>query len=193
MQAGWVLVVLLCTLWPLTEARAHHILGRPSYSLNEDSNTPPSMQIETQIGEFFVNCMVYPAFPRPDEPGRVHFYATTIVGGVPFAGEVTFSIRDDTWFGGEQEVIGRQPADETVFRQGFLITRPGDYIITAAFDYGGEPYRIDFPMRVGDPSPVGPLGLTVAILALVLISVNLIQRRRLLRSRIQMAHQDEQR
>ena len=36
-----------------SESFAHHVLGRPAYSLNEDSNTPPSMQVETQIGDTF--------------------------------------------------------------------------------------------------------------------------------------------
>lgn len=48
-------------------AYAHHVLGRPAYSLNEDSNTPPSMQVETQIGDYLVNMMVFPAFPKPGE------------------------------------------------------------------------------------------------------------------------------
>jgi hypothetical protein len=56
----------------ISPAYAHHVLGRPSYSLNEDSNTPPSMQIETRIGNYFVTYMVYPAFPKPGEPGRIN-------------------------------------------------------------------------------------------------------------------------
>ncbi len=59
-------------------AEAHHILGRPAYSLNENSNTPPSMQVETMIGDYFVNYMVFPAFPRSKEPGRIHLYAQSV-------------------------------------------------------------------------------------------------------------------
>ena len=62
----------------ISPAYAHHVLGRPSYSLNEDSNTPPSMQIETRIGNYFVTYMVYPAFPKPGEPGRINLYALSI-------------------------------------------------------------------------------------------------------------------
>ena len=58
------LTILLATLslWlSAAPATAHHVLGRPSYSLNEDSNTPPSMQVEVQLGDLFVTTMVYPA------------------------------------------------------------------------------------------------------------------------------------
>jgi hypothetical protein len=67
----WLLVLLPCQF-----AGAHHVLGRPTYSLNEDSNTPPSMQVETQIGAYFVSYMAFPAFPKPNEAGRVSVYAT---------------------------------------------------------------------------------------------------------------------
>ncbi len=82
---------------------AHHILGRPDYSLNEDSNTSPSMQVETRIG---------------------------------------------------------------------------NYIITAMFEADGEPYTIDFPLQIGQQPAIGPLGITVAIIILILVMVSIIQRKK---------------
>ena len=172
-------------------AQAHHILGRPAYSLNEDSNTPPSMQVETQIGAYFITFMAYPAFPRPNEPGRVHLYAARIADGVPYVGEVTFKVRDDTWFGSPEEILGRQPPDDHVYRQGFVFRKPGDYLVTAEFEAGGEPYRIDFPLRIGDPFPVGPIGVTVGIILLILVGVSLIQRRRSTRDRVRHYHAEQ--
>ena len=160
---------------------AHHVLGRPSYSLGEDSNTPPSMQVETQIGEYYVTYMAFPAFPRPNEPGRVNLYATRIDNGKSLAGKVTFKIMDDSWFDTEIETIGTQQADDSVFRQGFVISKAGDYIIRAEFEEGGEPYEIDFPLRIGDFLPVGPLGITVLLIFVILVSVNVFQRRRMQR------------
>jgi hypothetical protein len=171
-------------------ALSHHILGRPAYSLNEDSNTPPSMQVETQIGNYFVTYMVYPAFPKPGEPGRINLYATHMGSGEPFNGQVTFMVRDDVWFGAEVEQLGIQPPDDNVFRQGFVFSEEGNYIITAQFEAGGEPYIIDFPLRVGNPAPIGPVGLMVGIIVMVLVGVNLIQRKRLLRARIRSAHEE---
>jgi hypothetical protein len=190
------ITLLAITLWlsPVDFAAAHHVLGRPAYSLNEDSNTPPSMQVETRIGEFFVTTMVFPAFPRPGTPGRINLYASRIDDGTPFAGKVTSTVRDDSWLSwlgadGNEETLGVQPPDENVFRQGFLFHEAGDYIITAEFEAGGEPYVIDFPLRIGKPTPVGPIGVTVGLLVIVLVSVSVIQRRRAMTGKIRSAHE----
>lgn len=185
-----VVMLLLAAGTIIPPAFAHHVLGRPAYSLNEDSNTPPSMQVETQIGDYFVTYMVYPAFPKPNEPGRINLYATRIDGGTPFAGEVTFTVRDDSWFSSKEESLGVQIVDDNVYRQGFVFSEEGDYIITARFEEGGEPYIIDFPLRVGAPVAVGPLGIAIGIIVLVLLGVNLVQRKRTLRTRISRAHEE---
>ena len=185
-------VMAMLLYLPAVSAWAHHVLGRPAYSLNEDSNTPPSMEVETQIGDYYVTFMAFPAFPRPGEPGRVNLYAVHMETGKPFDGTVTFKVRDDGWlFDGEEEVLGRQTIDDGVYRQGFLFSEEGDYIITAFFEAGGEPYIIDFPLRIGTPAPVGPVGVAVGIIVLVLVGVNLLQRRRLQRLQAVRHHADE--
>jgi len=168
---------LLC-LCAATPAWAHHVLGRPAYSLSADSNTPPSLQVETQIGQYLVTYMAFPAFPRPNEPGRVNLYAAHLDTGVVFRGPVTFKVRDDSWFARNEEVLGVQQIDDNVYRQGFEFTQAGDYIISAVFESGGEPYVIDFPLRIGDPRPIGPIGVSVAAIGLILVAVNIVQRKR---------------
>ena len=165
-------------------AQAHHVLGRPSYSLNENSNTPPSMQLETMIGEYFVNYMVFPAFPRPNEPGRIHLYAKRIDNQKPLTNDVTFKVRDNSWaawlgMNKNEETLGTQrSSDDTVFRQGFVFSKEGDYIITAEFRADGAPYIIDFPLRIGAPAPVGPIAIAALLILATLVIVSLIQRRR---------------
>lgn len=168
---------------------AHHVLGRPSYSLGEDSNTPPSLQVETQIGDFYVTYMAFPAFPKPNDQGRVNLYASRIDNGLPFDGKVTFKVRDDSLFSSAEEILGVQDVDDNVFRQGFVFKNEGDYIITAEFESGGEPYTIDFPLRIGEPFPVGPIGITVLVLITVLVVVNVLQRKQRFRLKAQRAHQ----
>ncbi len=178
-----LLFLTLLTLLPCQYAGAHHVLGRPTYSLNEDSNTPPSMQVETQIGAYFVSYMAFPAFPKPNEAGRVSVYATRLDDGTPFAGKITFSVRDDSWldawFPRRKEALGVQSSQDYTYRQGFIFKEAGDYIITAEFESGGEPYLIDFPLRIGEPWSVGPLGIAVGVIAALLIGVNLVQKKRL--------------
>ncbi len=177
------LFLSLCSSLLINTALAHHVLGRPSYALNEDSNTPSSMQVETQIGDYFINYMIFPAFPRPKESGRVNLYIRKLDGGKAYTGKVDFTVRDNSWaawFGLEdnKEKLGAQVIDDTVYRQGFVFSQRGAYIITAHFMDGKTPYDIDFPLQVGAPSPVGPIGLAVALILALLLGVGFIQRRR---------------
>ena len=183
MSVNFKIVVLL--LFFFDNAFAHHVLGRPAYSLNEDSNTPPSMQVETQIGDYFLTYMVFPAFPKPGENGRVNVYASRIDNGDTFDGEMTFTVRNDHWLDdADEEVIGTQKMYDGVFRQGFVFKENGNYIITAKFESSGEPYVIDFPLQIGERSAMGPVGLAIAVIVLALISVNILQRKRLIREKI---------
>lgn len=184
--AGIIFLLLL-----VADVNAHHVLGRPAYSLNEDSNTPPSMQVETQIGNYFVTYMVFPAFPKAGERGRINLYATRIEDGSAYSGEVSFTVKDDVFFGNNPaEYLGSQLPDGSVFRQGFEFSDNGDYIITAEFTDGGEPYTIDFPLRIGPPASIGPIGIAVGTIFIILLGVNLIQRKRLLNSKIRNAHDE---
>ena len=171
---------------------AHHVLGRPSYSLNESSNTPSSIQVETRIGKYYVTYMVFPAFPKPHEQGRVNLYVKRIKDGKPFEGKVVFKIRNDSWFSSKEEVLGSQKADDAVFRQGFVFRKAGNYLVRAQFFSDNEPYTIDFPLRIGNPWPIGPVGFIVGFIVFLLILVNVKIRRRL--KLIQtVRHRDESR
>ena len=188
----FALLVMAFWLSPVDPAVAHHVLGRPSYSLNEDSNTPPAMQAEVQIGDYLVTYMVYPAFPRPKHPGRINLYASRIDDGTPYDGQVTFKARSDSWrswfgIGGQAEKLGRQPPDDNVFRQGYLFDQAGDYIISAEFQADGELYVVDFPLRIGEPAPIGPMGIVVGVLIAVLVTVSVVQRRRAMTGKIRGA------
>jgi len=185
-----VLLVVLASIFFVNQVFAHHVLGRPSYSLGEDSNTPPSMQVETQIGEYYVTYMAFPAFPKPNQSGRVNLYASRIDNGETFNGKVTFKVKDDSWFSSKQEILGKQDIDDGVYRQGFIFSKAGSYIITAEFQAGGEPYTIDFPLRIGEPDSIGPIGLAVVIIVLVIVAVNITQRRRLQRLKAKQHHRD---
>jgi hypothetical protein len=194
MQKWMLSIFTLLVITLITDsAIAHHVLGRPAYALNEDSNTPSSLQGETQIGDYFVTYMVFPAFPKPKEQGRINLYVKRLDNGETFPGKITFKIRNDTrlsWLGvGEDgETIGVQPPDDKVFRQGFVFNESGDYMVSAQFSAGGEPYNIDFPLRVGAPSSIGPIGIVVGVLILVLVGISLIQRRRAMTGKVRSEH-----
>lgn len=190
------LMAFICLFADIIGAAAHHVLGRPSYALNEDSNTPSAMQVETQIGDYFINYMVFPAFPRPNQAGRVNLYVRKIDGGPAYNGKVEFTVRDDSWsswlgFGANKEKLGAQIIDDHVYRQGFMFRKRGAYIITARFEDEKAPYTIDFPLQVGAPSPYGPIGITVGIVVVLLLGVALVQRRRAISGQTRGAHAED--
>lgn len=194
---AWLFLLVVAALCGTGFARiadAHHILGRPSYNLNEDSNTPSSMEGEALIGDYSVTYMVFPAFPKPEAPGRINLYITGTGNGGVFDGEVAFLVRESSWlswagFGKPEEPMGVQRLDDGVFRQPFAFNSPGSYVIAAKFESGGEPYVIEFPVRVGPPPAFGPIGITVGFLVFLLLAVTLIQRRRAMTGKIRASHE----
>ncbi len=185
------ITVLILTLLLTANAFAHHVLGRPAYSLNEDSNTPPSMQVETQIGKYFVTYMIFPAFPKPGEKGRINIYASRIDSGDTLASPISFFVRDSGWFADKtEEKLGTQDVYDGVYRQGFVFKENGSYIITAKFEADGEPYSIDFPLQIGESASMLPIGVALGSIVLVLVVVNIVQRKRLMREKIQNTRND---
>lgn len=184
-----LLALVIGLFWTVVPAEAHHVLGRPSYALNEDSNTPPALQVESKIGEFFVNYMIYPAFPRPGDAGRINLYITNRFTGNPFVGKVAFTVRDNSWkawagLGANEEKLGAQILDDNVYRQGFVFRKPGAYIITAEFHQGKEPYRIDFPLQVGQGAGYSRIVKITALVIFAMIGLTLFQSRRIMTGRI---------
>ena len=193
MRTLLTLLLAAISIWlAVAPTSAHHILGRPSYSLNEDSNTPPSMQVEVQLGDLFVTTMVYPAFPRLGVPGRFNLYAKHTNGRL-YKGEVEFSVRKITWLswfgmGEESREIGRQLPDDNVFRQAFRLDREGDFLITVTLNVNGEPHMIDFPLRVGEAPMIGVLDIIIALVVLTIVAVTLVQRRRAMVGKVREMH-----
>ena len=171
------------------QASAHHILGRPSYSLNEDSNTPPAVQIETRAGRYNLTYMVYPDVPSAGKQGRINLYISGLKDRLPYAGKVTFKVRNDDWLaklgiGVHLETVGLQSPDDAVFRQGVLFGKAGDYILIAEFADEGQNHSVEFPLRVGVPSSIGPAGIAIAGVALLLFGFGFVQRRRAMTGKI---------
>lgn len=191
-RLGALMLIVGSSLWLSSPpAYAHHVLGRPSYSLNEDSNTPPGTQLESQVGEYLVTFMVFPAFPRPNEPGRVNVYISGIHDGEPFLGNVGFKVKKDSWLGGGYEPLGVQPPDDNVFRQSFLFHEAGDYVVRAEFDANGRTHQVEFPLRIGTPWPVGPIGAGVVFLVVALVAANVVRRKRLLTAKLRSARTED--
>ena len=160
-------------------AYAHEVAGQPSHVLSEDPDAPPSVQMQTRIGQFDVTITAFPAFLKPDERGTVNLYASRIDNGQPYAGEVTFKVRDDSLFSNWEQTIGTQQIHDDHFSQDFVFKDEGDYIIRAEFEADGEPYSVDLPLTIGTPLSFGTIGIVGGAILIALVTVNLVQRRRL--------------
>jgi len=182
-----VIFVLCCCQ---SSVQAHHVLGRPAYSLSEDSNTPPSLAVETQIGDFFVTYMVFPAFTKANEPGRLNLYIQGIDTDTRFNDDVSFTVVDEGFFSDRVEPIGIQSIDDGVYRQGFIFAEEGKYTVRAHFDHNGEPYDIDFPLRIGEPSPLQPLILSAVVLLVTLFGAYLLIGKKAQLAKFRMQNRD---
>lgn len=185
------MVIVLAGFLLMGQVLAHHVLGRPSYSLNEDSTTPPSSYVEVQIGDYLVNYMAFPAFPKPNEQGRLNFYASRIDSGKSFDGKVTFKARNDSWFSSHIDTLGVQSPDDHIYHQSFVFSENGNYIISVEFTDKGTPYTVDFPLRIGAPPAIGPTGITVVLVFVGLLIASTIQRNKLKRFRTKRHHTEE--
>ena len=168
------LLVVIGLLAPFG-ASAHHVLGRPAYQLNEDSNTPSSIQGEAQIGDFSTTYMVFPAFPRPHEPGRISFYATNGKTGQAYNGKTEFHIRERPWYDwlfptSTFVKLGTQKIDDKVYRQAFQFEQAGSYMISIRFDGTSGPNELEFPLTVGHPPGVDFISILAGVLLLILVA-----------------------
>jgi len=168
-------------LFMITQSFAHHVLGRPAYSLNEDSNTPPAIQIEMYVGDFNISYTVFPAFPKPGDSGRINFHAAHVDTDKSYIGNVTFKVKTDSWFSSDSEVLGVQQNDDYIYHQEFVFSEEGHYIVTAEFQDGDVPYLIDFPLKIGSPTTIGTYGAYAAIVFFVLLIASTLNQKRLQR------------
>jgi len=175
-----------------SSAFAHDVPGKPSHVMSDDPNAPPSLQMESQVGQYHLTLIAFPAFLTPDETGTVNLYAMRVDDGQPFFGEVTFKVRNDSLFSSREETIGTQQIHGDHYSQDFVFEENGDYIIRAEFEADGESHAVDLPLTIGTPSSLGTIGVVIAALLIALIIVNLVQRQRLQRVKTMPQHANDQ-
>ncbi|MBF0134451.1 MAG: hypothetical protein HQL75_17925, partial [Magnetococcales bacterium] len=68
--------------------------------------------------------------------------------------------------------------DGGIFNQGIVFGEEGFFLVSARFEYGGEPYVIDIPLQIGNPYSLDPVLIAIGTVILVLGTVALIKRTR---------------
>ncbi len=161
-----------------TGVGAHHILGVPHYSYDEQYPQAPVLTYLVATGPYEVRMTGYPGRPSPGERCSFNIYIRRAGDASPFDGQVTMRVLRDRLIGRDPVVYGPVEAalEEAVYKFYPRFDEVSNYIVRVEFEADGAPWTIDLPIVVGEPgSPWTVLGGVVAGLALFLIMVRAIR------------------
>jgi len=133
--------------------RAHHILGIPHYSYNEDYPQTPVLTYRVEMGSHEVKMTSFPGKPRPGESCNFHVYIKHLSSGELFQDSVTLTVLLDRMIGEDSVVYGPIQAklEEAIFKFYPLFKEEANYITRIEYFADGEPMIIDLPIVVGEP------------------------------------------
>ena len=168
----WALAFLFVAV--SSPAFAHHILGIPHYSYDENYPQTPVLTYHAELGPLEMKLTGYPGNPKPGEACSLHVYLRRLDGGAPFDAPVTLSIMRDRFLGDDPVVYGPITAqlEESLYKFYPRFEEEANYIVRVEYEVEGVPWIIDLPMVVGEPgSPWAVVGSVAAALAAFLVVV----------------------
>ena len=155
-------------------ATAHHILGIPHYAYDESYPQAPVITYAVEAGPYLVKVTGYPGRPGPGELAQVHAYVVRSDDpGAIYSGPIEARLERDGLMG-PSVVWGPSSTrfEENLHKLSPRFGDEGHYRIRLEMDLEGQPYEIDFPLVVGDPSsPAAVLaGWGGAVLLLLIVA-----------------------
>ena len=108
---------LLALLLLATVAHAHHILGVPHYSYDEDYPQTPVLSYRVDAGEYDVKMTGYPGKVEPGERCSLHLYIHHKATGRLFDAPVTMTVVRDRMFL-EDPISGELSPEPITFASG---------------------------------------------------------------------------
>jgi len=154
-------------------APAHHIMGVPHYAYDKAYPQAPVITYAVEAGPWLLKVTGYPGRPAPYELAEVRAYvARRDDPSALFEGPISARVERDGLLGPE---VVWGPSDtrfeENMHKLSPVYGEAGNYRVRLELMLEGQPYEIDFPIVVGDPSdPVLVLlGWGGALLALVVV------------------------
>lgn len=172
-----VLAVAVFLLVSLPHACAHHILGIPHYSYDEQYPQAPVLTYLVDAGPLEVRMTGYPGKPKPGERCTLNVYIQRKDDGSLFEGKVTGSVLRRT-IGTDRVVYGPVVADleDAVYKFYPHFEVEANYLFRIEFEIENAPWIIDLPMVAGEPgSPWAVLGGALGAVALFLIVIRAIR------------------
>jgi hypothetical protein len=154
-RSPWTAPVTACAVAALAlAAHAHHIMGIPHYSYDEAYPQAPVITYAIEAGPYVVNLTGYPGRPAPHELAEVHAYVRRASDDSDvFSGPINARVERDGLFG-PQVVWGPVETrfEENLHKLAPTFGEAGNYRVRLEMMLEGQPYELDFPMVVGEPT-----------------------------------------
>ncbi len=182
-HATTVTLALALLLGSAAPASAHHILGIPHYSYEEDYPQTPVLTFAVEAGPYDVKVTGYPGELEAGDQCSLYVYVKDRESGLPYDGEVTALVRRKGMLTAGEVIYGpiTVALDESVYKFYPRFEREAEYMAEVSFGEAGHPWIIDLPMVVGEPSsPWAPIvgAAGAALVFAVGLRAALIKRRR---------------
>jgi hypothetical protein len=162
-------------------ADAHHILGVPHYAYDDDYPQTPVLTYRVDAGAYDVKMTGYPGKVEPGQRCSLHLYVHHKASGEVLDVPITMRVTLDRLLVEDPVVYGPMQArlDERIYKFHPHFDEEGEYLVNVQFEADGEPWSIDLPLVVGEPSsPLLLLGTSVAGLTLLIVALRAIRIKR---------------
>ncbi len=171
----------LLVVAPVGSVHAHHILGIPHYSYDEDYPQTPVLTYRVEAGDYDVKMTGYPGKISPGQRCSIHLYIHRKSTGELLDTPVTMTVSRDRMFLADPVVYGPMVGrlDERIYKFHPRFEEESDYLVRVEFEADGAPWTIDLPMVVGEPgSPAMVVGIVLAALAGFLVVIRAVRIKR---------------
>ena len=157
---------------------AHHILGIPHYSYDEDYPQTPVLTYRVDMGPHEIKMTGYPGKPLPGEQCTLHVYIKNLKDDSLFDGPVEMTVMQDKMIGADPIVYGPVEArlEESIYKFYPLFKEESNYLVRISYHAEGVPMIIDLPIVAGEPgSPLALLGSIVVGVIIFLVVVRAVR------------------
>ena len=101
-----LLGALLLLVVPSTPAWAHHIMGIPHYSYDENYPQAPVLKLIENVGQWEFQLTAYPGKPVPGVPTELHVYVVDAQSRSLYRQPLTLEVERLSLLGSRHEVFG---------------------------------------------------------------------------------------
>lgn len=168
----------------VSSVQAHHILGIPHYKYSEEYPQIPYLEVIAQVGRHDLDFTYFPGTPKPGERVRLKLYIHDRETGEVFREPLQVQVVQKRFFGedlrlGQPLTIRPGTGPERNDYKFFLtFAEPEAYEVHLQFPNGEGFETIPFPVTIGKTDDRPLIFGAVGILALAVVAVGLVKRRR---------------